>query len=158
MIPGGRPITMAMAATAANRKRRLAASWGEDSFMVESDRQGAPTESPARSGGMTRGIAHAITVVIAAFVGGFALLFIFARAQDEGATDSHPLDFLLGVYRATGVVEAFFATALAWIAFFAILTELLLAAYPDRTRALRNAILVEILAFGVFIALWYLPL
>jgi hypothetical protein len=129
---------------------------GDAIGMVERDRQ--PAATPARAGGMTRGIAHAITLVIAALVGSFALLFILARAQDEGASAGHPLDFLLDLYRATGVVEAFFATALAWLAIFAILTELLVAAMTDRSRALRSAILVEIVAFGGFIALWYLPL
>ncbi len=117
-----------------------------------------PTGTTATTGGMTRGIAHAITAVLAAFVAAFALLFLLARAQDETAAEPHPLDFLMEFYRASGIVETFVATALVWIAIFIGLSELLVATRPDRTRALRTAIVIEVVCFAGFVALWYLPL
>lgn len=127
------------------------------------DGQSQPTAKPivppaAASGGMTRGIAHAITAVLAAFVAAFILLFLLARAQEDAAVESHPLDFVMGFYGATGIVQTFAATAIVWIAVFVGLSELLMATGPDRTRALRTAIVIQLLCFGAFIALWYLPL
>lgn len=127
------------------------------------DGQSQPTAKPiapadVAAGGMTRGIAHAITAVLAAFVAAFALLFLLARAQEDAAVESHPLDFVMGFYGATGIVQTFAATAIVWIAVFAGLTELMIATQPNRTRALRTAIIIQLLCFGAFIAVWYLPL
>ena len=106
---------------------------------------------------MTRGIAHAITVVIAGLVAGFSLLFILSRVQDEDAPLTHPLDFLMEIYGATDVVWTFFFVAIIWIAFFVALTELVGAISTNRGRALRNAILIELAALCVFFAAWYWP-
>ena len=126
------------------------------------DGQSSPTAKPvapaAGPGGMTRGIAHAITVVLAAFVAAFVLLFLLARAQEDSAVESHPLDFLMGFYGATGIVQTFAATAIVWIAVFVGLSELMAAAGSDRTRGLRIALVIQLLCFGAFIVVWYLPL
>lgn len=117
-----------------------------------------PGAGPTRDAAMTRGIAHAITVVLAAFVAAFVLLFLLARAQEDAAVEPHPLDFVMGFYGATGIVQTFAATAIVWIAVFAGLNELMIATQSNRTRALRIATVVQLVCFGAFIALWYLPL
>lgn len=126
------------------------------------DGQSTPTAKPVvpatGSGGMSRGIAHAITAVLAAFVAAFILLFLLARAQEDATAEPHPLDFVMGFYGATGIVQTFAATAIVWIAVFVGLSELMVAAGSDRTRALRTAIVIQLLCFGAFIAVWYLSL
>ncbi len=117
-----------------------------------------PDAGPKRDAAMSRAVAHAITAVLAALVAAFALLFLLARAQEDAAAEPHPLDFLMGFYGATGIVQTFAATAIVWIAIFAGLTELLVAAGPNRARALRTAIIAQLVCFASFIALWYLPL
>lgn len=117
-----------------------------------------PIAPPAARGAMTRGIAHAITAVLAAFVAAFVLLFLLAHAPEDAAAEPHPLDFMIGFYGATGIVETFVATAIVWIAVFVALTELLIAMVPNRTGALRTAIVIQLVCFGAFFAVWYLPL
>jgi ABC-type multidrug transport system permease subunit len=127
--------------------------------MADREAEGAAhVTRPADNNGMTRGIAHAITVVLAAFVAAFVLLFLLARAQEDAAVESHPLDFVMGFYGATGIVQTFAATAIVWIAVFVGLSELMVAAGSDRPRALRTAIVIQLLCFGAFVAVWYLPL
>jgi hypothetical protein len=106
---------------------------------------------------MSRGIAHAVTVVLALFVGGFSLLFILSRAQEDGAQAAHPLDPLLGLYGAVGGVGAFVFVSLFWIAIFMVLTELLACAVRNRTAGLRSAVTIEVVVFALFLAVWYLP-
>ncbi|MDZ4735997.1 MAG: hypothetical protein SGJ07_06575 [Rhodospirillaceae bacterium] len=113
--------------------------------------------APAARATMTRGIAHAVSVVLALFVGGFALLFILSRAQEDGEWAAHPLDFLLNLYGAVGGVGAFALLSLVWLAFFMVLTELLACTLVARARGLSVAIAIEVIAFALFLAVWYLP-
>lgn len=125
--------------------------------MTDGEIRSTPTEATASSSGMSRGIAHAVTVVLALFVGGFSLLFILSHAQEDGSQAAHPLEPLLGLYAAVGGVGAFVFVSLFWIAFFMVLTELLACAVKSRTAGLRSAITIEVVAFALFLALWYLP-
>lgn len=126
--------------------------------MSERDVQNRAAVAPSPSAGMSRGIAHAVTVVLALFIGGFSLLFILSRAQEDGARAAHPLDPLLGLYDAVGGVGVFVFVSLFWIAIFMVLTELLACAVKNRGAGLRGAIAIEVVAFALFLALWYLPL
>ena len=125
--------------------------------MTDRDVQSTATAATAPSPGMSRGIAHAVTVVLALFVGGFSLLFILSRAQEDGAQAAHPLDPLLGLYGAAGGVGAFLFVSLFWIAIFMVLTELLARAVRNRTAGLRSAVTIEVVVFALFLAIWYLP-
>jgi hypothetical protein len=156
VIPGSGAITIAAGGRAGSRGRQSRTTRQEMAMAERNPQSAATSGGTAGPGGMTRGITHAITVVLAAFVAGFVLLFLLARAPDDAPAEAHSFDFLMSLYRSTGVVETFVLTAIVWVAVFGSLTELLIAMQPDRPRALRSAIVVEIVAFGVFIALWYL--
>lgn len=121
------------------------------------DAQGSTGGTATAPSGMSRGVAHALTTVLALFVGGFSLLLVLGRAQDDGGIGSHPLDFLVDFYRASGAVQVFFAVAIAWIAVFMAIVETVAACSIDRGRGFRRGILVELIAFAAFIALWYAP-
>jgi hypothetical protein len=125
--------------------------------MTDREVRSTATAATAPSSGMSRGIAHAVTVVLALLVGGFSLLFILSRAQEDGARAAHPLDPLLGLYDAVGGVGAFVFVSLFWIAFFMVLTELLACVVKNRTAGLRTAVTFEVVVFALFLALWYLP-
>ncbi|MEX0807385.1 MAG: hypothetical protein WD044_01535 [Dongiaceae bacterium] len=98
-----------------------------------------------------------MSIVLALFVGGFALLFILSRAQEDGERLAHPLDFLLNLYGTVGGVGVFALLSLLWLAFFMVLTELLACTLVERARGLRSALVIEVVAFALFLAVWYLP-
>jgi hypothetical protein len=125
--------------------------------MSEQDHRNA-TSMATRPAPITRSIAHAVTVVLALFVGGFSLLFIFSRAQEDGARPAHPLDPLIGLYDAVGGVGVFAIVSLFWVAIFGVLAELFACARTNQARGMRNAIAIEVVAFALFLGLWYLPL
>jgi hypothetical protein len=125
--------------------------------MTNGDTVGKTPPGAERGSATTRGVAHAITLVVSLFVGGFTLLFVLSRAQDEDTTLSHPLDFLMDLHAAIGTVWLFIAVSLLWILVFVAFVELIAACQGDKSRGPRKALLLEIAAFAAFLAVWYIP-
>src|SRR5690606_20984892 len=116
-------ITMRPDRAASSMSRRGRGAGGSMAERPMADAQGSTGGTATAPSGMSRGVAHALTTVLALFVGGFSLLLVLGRAQDDGGIGSHPLDFLVDFYRASGAVQVFFAVAIAWIAVFMAIVE-----------------------------------